>query len=154
VRVIDEASRFVHVTIHHVLDRPFYERLVLTPLRTLPLHEQAGGHTISRHIGQSRAALTSRLMATGFAQISSFWDEVIARTCINYAIAEQLDRVLAWMSNPVPDRLVLATTLPVRTPIGLGVRQPSLGVVYLRGVRVVLKHVGPNDFYVLTAFPV
>jgi Bacterial CdiA-CT RNAse A domain len=143
--------------VHWLLDRFFYHRLVVTPLRSLAGHDARGGHTTPRHIGLTLARLNHRLASDpGVFRASSFWDEITARVCVNQAISSQLDQILPWLATSNL-RLVLTSQVPVRSSIGVRLDRNGNVDTQLRRVRVVLRKdtaSAATDFFVLTAFPI
>ncbi|MDO5528041.1 MAG: RNase A-like domain-containing protein [Paracoccus sp. (in: a-proteobacteria)] len=115
-----------------------------------------GGHTISRHVGQSEAAMRTRLagMRRKPTAISSFHTLAQAEQSVSTVLRTHRTTISTWArSNP-------KRTLPLVQDMG---REVGRGVVASTGqlqsmsrVRVVLKYETYNGrpYYVLTAFPI
>ena len=141
---------------HELLDLPSYTRLITVPLRSLNQHDIMGGHTISRHIKKKKEYLKHRLAQEPRAnKMSTFWDSRIAKACINYVINEQLEHILTWLaSHTSRKRLTLQTLVPVYTSVGIALNKGSNKIELLKGIKIVLEKIAPDNFFILTAFPV
>ena len=141
---------------HELLDLPAYSRLITVPLRSLDQHDIMGGHTISRHIKKKKEYLKQRLIQQPKVnKMSTFWDSRIAKACINYVISEQLEHILTWLViNTSVKRLTLQTRVPVYTSVGIALSKGSNKIELLKGVKVILEKIAPDNFIILTAFPV
>ena len=71
----------------------------LVPGGGLTAHENAGGHTLARHVGQTEAQLASRLANEPVPIASSFTDRAIAEAAISEALDANQAAITAWLSG-------------------------------------------------------
>ncbi|QZY29724.1 RNase A-like domain-containing protein [Nocardioides coralli] len=129
--------------------------LVLGPARWrrgwLRAHERGGGHTISKHVGQSEAQLAQRRAAEGLPYASSFRNQDEAETFVAAALRGNAQKVDDWMSGGGGRNLLVSHDLG--RPVGISVG--PAGPEFPTGLRVILrKDAGmPDGFRVVTGFP-
>lgn len=115
--------------------------------------EAAGGHTLSRHVGQSDGELRSRLRRErSISASSTFSDRATAEAAVAAGLAQRAEQVSRWRSGGSRGDLALDYR---------GERGRWLGRVLRRGdptprpasdARIVLRARG-DGYYVLTAYP-
>ena len=124
------------------------------PTRDLAVDESRGGHTLARHVGLTDDALRARLTRErGISAASTYTDRATAETTVGRVLADQSQRVDAWvarqgnrpnlaLSYRGEAKQIIGRTLPRgrRDPI------PSTDAV------VVLRW-DVRDFFVLTSYP-
>ena len=125
------------------------------PVRDLSQDEAAGGHILRKHVGQTDDQLRERLeRERGITGASTYTDRPAAEHAVGAAIAESQDRIQRWLSRSGGHpNLVLDYDSPA--PIGRTISR-NRGENQSRPCAhalVVLKYVGPNNYYVLTSYP-
>jgi len=128
------------------------------PVRDLGQDEAAGGHILRKHVGQTDDELRERLeRERGITGASTYTDRAVAEHAVGAAIAESHDRIERWL-NRSGGHPNLVLDYDSETPIGRTINRSSIN----RGENqsrpcahalVVLKYVGPNNYYVLTSYP-
>jgi len=127
-------------------------------VRDLGQDEAAGGHILRKHVGQTDDELRERLeRERGITGASTYTDRAVAEHAVGAAIAESHDRIERWL-NRSGGHPNLVLDYDSETPIGRTINRSSIN----RGENqsrpcvhalVVLKYVGPNNYYVLTSYP-
>ena len=123
------------------------------PVRDLSQDEAAGGHILHKHVGQTDEQLRERLeREPHITGASTYTDRSAAEHAVGAAIAESQDRIQRWLnrSGGHPN-LVLDYDSP--TPIGRTINRGEDQSHPCSHSVVVLKYVGPNEYYVLTSYP-
>ena len=125
------------------------------PVRDLSQDEAAGGHILRRHVGQTDDELRERLeRERGITGASTYTNRSVAEHAVGAAIAESQDRIERWLNHSGGHpNLVLDYDSPA--PIGRTISR-NRGESEARPCAhalVVLKYVGPNNYYVLTSYP-
>lgn len=134
--------------------------LIIAPLRSLQDNEAIGSHLISRHMGKSLSEVQHRMaMDTSLLNVSSFWDEKVAKVSINYTISENLLQILGWLYTDPNDRREFQSNIPIRSFIGFRLDRVSRRAYGCRRVKVVLERItltpqNPQNFYIITAYPI
>jgi len=128
------------------------------PVRDLGQDEAAGGHILRKHVGQTDDELRGRLeRERGITGASTYTNRSVAEHAVGAAIAESHDRIERWLSRS-GGHPNLVLDFDSETPIGRSINRGSIN----RGesqsrpcahALVVLKYVGPNNYYVLTSYP-
>jgi Bacterial CdiA-CT RNAse A domain len=122
------------------------------PSRDLGRDEQAGGHILRKHVGQSEEDLRRRLRREGnITGASTFTDRTTAEHVVGAAIAQSQDQIQSWLRQDRHPNLVL--DYDGTEAIG---RTMNRGEVHSRPCThalVVLKYAGANRYYVLTSYP-
>lgn len=103
----------------------------------LQAHEDAGGHTIERHVGKSEGWLIDRVNRENVSAASSFRDLDDAEHFIAEALAENQDRVDAWVGGEGGRRLVVDATFDAST--GISVKRGDSNAQDVFSVRLVLE---------------
>jgi CDI toxin RNase A-like protein len=115
--------------------------------------EQRGGHTLSRHVARTDAQLAERLERERNISAASTWtDRETAEETVAQALRAERGRVESWMRRGYP-RANLALHYSAGRPIGRSLRRGESASVPCTDAVIVLRAVGPDSFYVLTAYP-
>jgi len=115
--------------------------------------EQRGGHTLSRHVARTDAQLAERLERERNISAASTWtDRETAEEMVAQALRAERRRVESWMRRGHP-RANLALHYSAGRPIGHSLRRGESASVPCTDAVIVLRAVGPDSFYVLTAYP-
>lgn len=126
----------------------------LVPGGGLTSHEQAGGHTLAKHVALTETELANRLANDSKPMIvSTFCDRSIAETTISEAIQTNDGIISTWLSgNPTQ---VLKIRYNFSSPIGITLTRSATNTVPTNRVSVVLKPDAslPLGYYILTAYP-
>ncbi|MGO8985725.1 MAG: RNase A-like domain-containing protein [Terriglobales bacterium] len=127
--------------------------LTSSPARDLTGDEAAGGHILRKHVGQTEQQLRERLeRERNITGASTYTDRSTAEHVVGAAIAESQGQIERWLGQPGRhSNLVLEyeNDVPIGRTMNRGERQSRVCAHAL----VVLKYVGPNDYYVLTSYP-
>ena len=125
----------------------------LVPGGGLTAHENAGGHTLARHVGLTVAQLASRLANEPVPIASSFRDRTIAEAVISEALDANQAAITAWLSgNPSNIERFRYTA---SSQIGMCIYHGSVSPVPAINLIVVLKPDASLQlgYYILTAYP-
>jgi Bacterial CdiA-CT RNAse A domain len=115
--------------------------------------EARGGHTLSKHVGQTDDELRQRLERERHITAASSWaDQATAEHVIEEALQSERGRVESWMRRGYP-RTNLALHFDASRPVGRSLRRGEDRVVDATEAVIVLRADGPDSFYVLTAYP-
>ena len=127
-------------------------RLLDGPSRDLSQDEQAGGHILRKHVGQSEEDLRRRLRREeNITGASTYTDRTTAEHVVGAALAQLQDQIQSWLRQDRHPNLVL--DYDGTEAIG---RTMNRGEVHSRPCThalLVLKYAGPNRYYVLTSYP-
>jgi hypothetical protein len=127
-------------------------RLLDGPSRDLSQDEQAGGHILRKHVGQSEDDLRRRLRREeNITGASTYTDRTTAEHAVGAAIAQSQEQIQSWLRQDRHPNLVL--DYDGTEAIG---RTMNRGEVHSRPCThalVVLKYAGANRYYVLTSYP-
>lgn len=94
----------------------------LVPGGGLIAHEQAGGHTLAKHVGLTINQLFDRLANDPKPMIvSSFTDQAIAEQVIADAINANSGNISAWLQTNLPN--ILRIRYNANIPIGISLAQ-------------------------------
>lgn len=122
------------------------------PTRDLSQDEEAGGHILRKHVGQSEDDLRRRLRREeNITGASTYTDRTTAEHVVGAAIAQSQDQIQSWLRQDRHPNLVL--DYDGIEAIG---RTMNRGEVHSRPCThalVVLKYAGANRYYVLTSYP-
>lgn len=115
--------------------------------------EQRGGHTLDRHVARTDDQLRERLAReTNISAASTWTDRETAEKVVSEALVAEHGRVDNWMHRGYP-RANLALHYDARRVIGHSLRRGDSQAVDCTSAVIVLRADGPQDFYVLTAYP-
>jgi hypothetical protein len=119
----------------------------------LQIHENAGGHLLEKHVGQSEQALLDRLVVEPkITGSSSFYDRATAESAMLQTLEANQTTISDWL-NGSAGRLRLDYSLP--DPVGISVSRGATGAVDVGSVRVILVRDPsmPTGYRILTGFP-
>jgi Bacterial CdiA-CT RNAse A domain len=120
--------------------------------RDLEQDEKSGGHTLSRHVGQSDEQLRQRLQRERITAASTYTDRPAAESAVGIAISSHHDRIRNWLSRSGGHpNLVLDYDFP--RPIGSTLHRNEAHSVPCLHAIVILKWQSPAGYYVLTSYP-
>lgn len=119
----------------------------------LEAHEDAGGHLIERHVGKSEAWLVERVQRENISAASSFLDLPAAEYFVAGTIAENQDRVDAWVDGDGGRRLVLDASFDGST--GISVQRGETQAEDVFSVRLVLERSSELGigYRIITGYP-
>lgn len=116
-----------------------------------------GGHTIAKHIGQTKDDLLKRLAATANSRfapqaISSFSNIRIAEKSISSALSSNRSLIKNWAYYPYKN---LVIKYRAGSDVGYYIKRGTSEMVTTKNIKVVLTYQQHNGkpFYVLTAYP-
>jgi|SRR5579863_2538106 hypothetical protein len=122
--------------------------------RDLSQDEDAGGHTLRKHVGRSDAELRDRLDRERDISAASTWnDRTSAESAVGAAIADQNEKISRWLQRDRHSNLVLDYDGDPSHPFGRTLRRGEDRVQPCAHAVIVLKWDGPNQYHVLTAYP-
>lgn len=123
------------------------------PVGGLIAHEQAGGHTIARHVGQTRAQLEARLLAErNISSASSFATPSTAEQVVADALGANQPQIHTWLRGTA-GRLRIDYTAGRTT--GFTLPRGAADMLPIQGARifVVRDPTMPTGHRILTSFP-
>lgn len=116
--------------------------------------ENAGGHTLRKHVGRTDAELRERLQHEREISAASTWnDRESAEAAVGAAIAEQNNKISRWLERDSHPNLVLDYDGDPAHPFGRTLRRGEDRVQPCAQAVIVLKWDPPNTYHVLTAYP-
>lgn len=125
------------------------------PADWLHRQEQAGGHTIARHVGKTDQELLARLRREpDIAAASTFPSEAAAQRAIQAALVVHREALNAWAAEAPPGaRRVI--TVRLDDAVGRTARRPPhpANIRPADRVRVVVQRDPARGCFVLTAYP-
>lgn len=121
---------------------------------SLQSQENAGGHTIAKHVGKDQAWLTARLTREpSIPYASTFFDLSTAEKHVEDGIKANLIAIGQWMSQT--QLAVRAFDYNAGVVVGEGVERATLTLRQMTRLRLILRRTSsPPDCFVLTAFPI
>jgi toxin len=123
------------------------------PVRDLRQDEAAGGHILRKHVGQTEAQLRERLeRERNITGASTYTNRAVAEHAVGEAIAQSQSQIQRWLSRS-GGHPNLVLDYDSETPIGRTINRGESQSHACAHALVVLKYVGPNDYYVLTSYP-
>jgi Bacterial CdiA-CT RNAse A domain len=115
--------------------------------------EQRGGHTLARHVARTDDELRERLARERNISAASTWaDRETAETVVAESLAAERGRIESWMRRGFP-RPNLALHYNAGHVIGRSLRRGASEAEACSSAVIVLRADGPENFYVLTAYP-
>jgi toxin YxiD len=128
-------------------------RLYHGPSRDLGQDEQAGGHILRKHVGQSEEDLRDRLAREPeITGASTYTDRRTAEHVVGAAIAQSQDRIDSWLRRSGGHRN-LVLDYDADEPIGRTMNRGEIHSQPCSHALVVLRYAGPGNYYVLTSYP-
>jgi hypothetical protein len=116
----------------------------------LTVSENAGGHLLARHVGQTEAQLGARLSAQpGIPAASTFVTRAEAEAAAAGALDANAAQVSSWVNAGASGRQVLNAPFSGGMVLQRGAAAAGPGT----GVRFVLQSNGSGGYYILTGFP-
>jgi hypothetical protein len=128
----------------------------ILPADYLRQQENAGGHTIARHVGKTDAQLVQRLADDPrIRAASSYTDAATAQANIAAALAADRVAINIWAAA-APDRATRAWDAGSAAVVGrVASRPPGLGnIARSTHLRVVIRKTGADTCLLLTSFPI
>jgi hypothetical protein len=123
------------------------------PVRDLRQDEAAGGHILRKHVGQTEAQLRERLeRERNITGASTYTNRAVAEHAVGAAIAQSQSQIQRWLSRS-GGHPNLVLDYDSETPVGRTINRGESQSHACAHALVVLKYVGPNDYYVLTSYP-
>lgn len=121
-------------------------------LRDLEADEDAGGHTLARHVGKSDAELKDRLKRDAeISAASTFTDQDTAERTVGAILAKNTKKISDW-TREGSDRQNLVLRGTMGDIIGRSLKRSASKPVDVKAAVVVLRADG-RDWYVLTSYP-
>lgn len=124
---------------------------------SLAAQEAAGGHTISRHVGQTVQQLRARLARqTGIPAASTFRTLADAERYVSAAVRANRAAIEAWAKAASPGGRPFTITYQAATSVGEGVVRATGQLQQMTKLVVVLRRVQQQNraYFVLTSYPV
>ena len=117
--------------------------------------EEAGGHTLRKHVRLSDQQLRERLQQEpNIAAASTYTDRAAAELAVGTALHDNHDKIERWLRHPGGHpNLVLDYNGDPSRPVGLTLRRGQDHSEPCSYAVVVLKWTGPYEYYVLTSYP-
>lgn len=125
------------------------------PRRDLSRDEEAGGHTLRKHAGQTDEQLRERLeREPNIAAASTYTDRDTAERVVGVALAEHREQIECWLSRSGrhPNLVLNYDGDPAR-PVGRAWRRGENRAQPCSHAVVVLRWSGDSEYYVLTSYP-
>jgi Bacterial CdiA-CT RNAse A domain len=118
----------------------------------LSVDEQAGGHTLRKHVGRSDDELKERLDREGISASSTYTDRAAAEYAVGSALQEGQSRIEQWMarSGGHPN---LVLDYRGDQPIGRTLHRGESSSQPCADAKVVLRWLSSSEYYVLTSYP-
>ena len=120
---------------------------------SLDAHEQAGGHLLARHVGQSEAALRARLASEPrISASSSFYNRAAADSAVSQALSANQAIISDWLAGS-SSRLTL--NFSARDPMGIFLSRGQAQAGDVNSVTLILVRDPsmPDGYRILTGFP-
>jgi hypothetical protein len=115
--------------------------------------EARGGHTLSKHVGQTDEQLRDRLQRERRISAASTWtDRDTAEEVVGEALRAERGRIESWMRRGYP-RANLALHYDAHRAIGRSLPRGEDRPVDATEAVIVLRADGPDSYYVLTSYP-
>lgn len=124
---------------------------------SLAAQEAAGGHTISRHVGQTAQQLRARLARQpGIPAASTFRTLADAERHVSAALRSNRAAIEAWARAASPGGRPFTVTYQATTVVGEGVVRATGQLQQMTKLVVVLRRVQQQNraYFVLTSYPV
>lgn len=119
----------------------------------LQAHENAGGHLLSKHVGQTEQQLMDRLVAqVNISGSSSFYNRAIAESAVSQALDVNQVALTNWLSGSTP-RLRIDHIFPDN--VGISVIRGATSATNVNAARIILVRDPsmPTGYKILTGFP-
>lgn len=118
----------------------------------LSTDEQAGGHTLRKHVGRSDDELRERLDQESISASSTYTDRSAAEYAVGNALQQGQYRIEQWLarSGGHPN---LVLDYRGDQPIGRTLHRGDSGSQPCNDAKVVLRWLSSSEYYVLTSYP-
>ena len=114
--------------------------------------EDAGGHTLRKHVGRTDDQLHERLdHERGISAASTYTDRATAEQALGSALEQAQNHIADWMERSSHPNLVL--DYHGDSPIGRTWHRGESGAEPCSDAKVVLRWTAPGEYYVLTSYP-
>jgi Bacterial CdiA-CT RNAse A domain len=131
-------------------------RIVLeAPAIDLAEEEAAGGHTITKHVGQTEAQLRVRLIKEpGIPAASSFKSIREAESVISDALRSNENLIRGWANGQATKGKLIFDYQAIRT-IGYGVVRDTGAMTQMSKITIVLRrtNIAGKAYFILTSYP-
>jgi len=126
-----------------------------TPRRDLSQDEDAGGHTLRKHVGRTDDQLRERLdRERNISAASTYTDRAAAEIAVGTALQQDRDKLQRWLDRPGRrPNLVLDYDGDAAHPIGRTLRRGEDRTEPCSHAVVVLRSMPQGGYYVLTSYP-
>jgi hypothetical protein len=115
--------------------------------------EARGGHTLDKHVGRSDAELRERLARERNISAASTWtNREVAEETVGQALHAERDKIAHWEERGYR-RPNVALHFDAGRVIGRSMRHGDENSSLSTQAVIVLKADGPDNFFVLTAYP-
>jgi RHS repeat-associated protein len=129
--------------------------LLQVPDGGLQAHEQAGGHTIERHVGQTVEQMSERSRTQGLRRVSSFDNLQVADNAVATTIQQNQGAIENWVNEGTRPQLGIRHTMP--EPVGTSVENQNgqMSTTRASGVFVLLRRFANfnSRYRVHTSYP-
>lgn len=116
----------------------------------LTAHETAGGHLLIKHVGQTDAALMTRLATEPrIPAASTFPNRYEAESGVTAVLDARAAQVSAWTSSGARGQLVLNAPFDGGSVLQRGISLPTTGT----NVTVVIRGIGEGNWRIVTGYP-
>ncbi|WP_197325576.1 hemagglutinin repeat-containing protein [Ralstonia solanacearum] len=119
----------------------------------LQAHENAGGHLLQKHVGQTEPDLTARLAnEPKISGSSSFYDRTTAEKAVSQALDANQTTIDSWLKGS-SSRLRIDYSLS--ESVGISVSRGATGATDVNSARIILVRDSsmPTGYRILTGFP-
>ena len=118
----------------------------------LSADEQAGGHTLRKHVGRSDDELRQRLAQESISASSTYTDRAAAEFAVGNALQENQGRIEKWLARSDGNSNLV---LDYRSdqPVGRTLHRGDSASRPCNSAKVVLRWESSSEFYVLTSYP-
>ena len=125
------------------------------PGHDLSQDEEAGGHTLSKHVGRTDDKLRERLeREPNITAASTYTDRETAERVVGKVLEQNRDKIDRWLSRPGRHpNLVLDYDGDLAHPVGRTLRRGENAPQPCSHAVVILRWRGDSEYYVLTSYP-
>ncbi|MGL5058823.1 MAG: RNase A-like domain-containing protein, partial [Microcoleus sp.] len=119
----------------------------------LEVHEQAGGHTLERHVGKTEAQLAQRLAAEPrITAASSFTNRSVAEAAIGEALNRNERAISSWLRSR-ENRYTI--DYDANRKVGITMRRRNNKASPTSRLKIILQRSTklPPGYFILTAYP-
>lgn len=138
-------------TVQWVDTSTFAKAKVAAQSHDLSVDDAKGGHTLKRHVSKTDAELRDRLAQERISAASTYTDRAAAEAAVGAALAQNQERIEAWVKSANHSNLVLDYS--ANQPVGRTLHRRDQTSQPCAHAVVVLKFDPPSDYHVLTSYP-